>query len=176
MRSLGNTGPPNGPLVSDQFDQSITMLRSKQMYNRRVRMAFGALGTWPAAPQSTPPGVSTRHYHTNDATILDRQVASNLSVLETRLRQRHHTVSQQGSCGCSCRISCAANIQLGMADQTKTRLEEANIYINALNNPTLLEDHSCLHSPSILHNIWTPWTCRASMLEIALAIQLRMSN
>jgi hypothetical protein len=51
--------------------------------------------TWPAAPQSTPPGVSTRHYHTNDATILDRQVASNLSVLETPLRQQDHARSQQ---------------------------------------------------------------------------------
>jgi hypothetical protein len=152
------------------------MPRSKQCITEELGWPSGLWERGPRLHKVLHLGFPRDTIPTNDATILDRQVASNLSVLETRLRQRDHTVSQQGSCGCSCRISCAANIQLGMAEQTKTWLEEANIYINALNNPTLPEDHSCLHSPSILHNIWTSWTCRASMLEIALAIQLRMSN
>src|SRR5271163_814065 len=105
------------------------------MYNRRVRMGLRGSGNVARGSTSTPPGV----FHATTIIKMMQQFrssgCSNLSVPETPLRQRDHTVSQQGSCGCS----CAANIQLGMAKQTKTRLEEANIYINALNNPTLHE-------------------------------------
>ena len=65
----GQHRSPNGPLVSDQFDQSITMLRSKQCITEGLGWPSGLWETWPAAPQSTPPWGSTRHHHKNDATI-----------------------------------------------------------------------------------------------------------
>jgi hypothetical protein len=172
---VGNTGFPKRPLSIRPVDQSIAMLRSEQCITEGLGWPSGLLGTWPAAPQSTPPGVP------RDTIIKMMQQfrsagCSNLSVLETPLRQRGSCQESGGSCGCSWRISCAANLQLGVAEQIKTRLEEATSYINALNNPTLHEDHSCLHGPRfcIIHG--TSWTCRASMLQIALAIRLRMSN
>lgn len=129
------------------------MLRSEQCITEGLGWPSGLLGTWPAAPQSTPPGVP------RDTIIKMMQQfrsagCSNLSVLETPLRQRGIMpgVSRKLRMFVAHFMRSKSSTGRGRTDQNSVR--RSNIYINALNNPTPSRGPFLSSRPSILHNTW----------------------
>jgi hypothetical protein len=117
--AVGAKSPPDGPLVSGQstnrapcFDPSNALPKGQDGLRGSRNVARGSI--------STPPGVFP-------ATLSIKMMLRISRCFKHPLRQCNHTMSQQESC---------RDVLKGQSS-----VGRSNIYLNALNNPTLHEDH-----------------------------------